>query len=113
MAICSFLRRRTAGLLRWVKHPAQIVAGAASVRIHGKEVPIRVQVIPMQTLSAHADADEIMQWLRGFKRPPRHTYVVHGGPNAADVLLRRISVELGWSVSVPEYRDTVELSGAS
>ena len=89
---------------------AQIVAGAPSVRIHGKDVPIRAEVVPMETLSAHADADEIIQWLRGFKRPPKHTYVVHGEPNAADVLRRRISLELGWSVSVPEYRDSVELT---
>jgi metallo-beta-lactamase family protein len=88
---------------------AQIVAGAPSVRIHGQDVPINAEVVPMQTLSAHADADEIMQWLRGFKRAPKHTYVVHGEPNASDVLRRRISQELGWSVSVPEYRDSVEL----
>jgi metallo-beta-lactamase family protein len=88
---------------------AQIVAGVPSVRIHGQDVPINAEVVPMQTLSAHADADEIMQWLRGFKRAPKHTYVVHGEPNASDVLRRRISQELGWSVSVPEYRDSVEL----
>lgn len=90
---------------------AQIIAGAPSVRIHGKDVPIRAEVVPMQTLSAHADADEIMLWLRGFKQPPKHAYVVHGEPNASDVLRRRISLELGWSVSVPEYRDSVELTG--
>jgi metallo-beta-lactamase family protein len=90
---------------------AQIIAGAPSVRIHGKDVPIRAEVVPMETLSAHADCDEIMLWLRGFKRPPKHTYVVHGEPNASDVLRRRISLELGWSVSVPEYRDSVELTG--
>lgn len=89
---------------------AQIIAGAPSVRIHGKDVPIRAEVVPVETLSAHADADEIIEWLRGFKRPPKHTYVVHGEPNASDVLRRRISLELGWSVSVPEYRDSVELT---
>jgi metallo-beta-lactamase family protein len=36
--------------------------------------------------------------------------MVHGEPNASDVLRRRISVERGGSVSVPEYRDTVELA---
>lgn len=86
-----------------------IVSGAETVRIHGQEVPIRAEVVQMENLSAHADADEIMQWLRGFKIPPKHTYVVHGEPMAADVLRRRISVELGWSVSVPEHRDQVEL----
>ncbi|MCY1553310.1 Zn-dependent metallo-hydrolase RNA specificity domain protein [compost metagenome] len=79
------------------------------MRIHGQEVPIRAEVVQMENLSAHADADEIMQWLRGFKVPPKHTYVVHGEPMAADVLRRRISVELGWSVSVAEHRDQVEL----
>jgi metallo-beta-lactamase family protein len=79
------------------------------VRIHGQEVPIRAEVVPMQSLSAHADADEIIEWLRGFKCAPKHTYVVHGEPNASDVLRRRISIELGWPVSVPEYRDCVEL----
>lgn len=88
---------------------AQIVAGAPSVRIHGQEVPIHAEVVPMQSLSAHADADEIIEWLRGFKCAPKHTYVVHGEPNASDVLRRRISIELGWPVSVPEYRDCVEL----
>ncbi len=89
---------------------AQIVAGVPSVRIHGEDVTIRAEVVAMQTLSAHADADEVMQWLRGFKRSPKHTFVVHGEPNASDVLRRRIGLELGWSVSVPEYRDSVELS---
>ncbi|WP_330115441.1 MBL fold metallo-hydrolase [Pseudomonas sp. JS3066] len=86
-----------------------IISGAETVRIHGQEVPIRAEVVQMENLSAHADADEIMQWLRGFKVPPKHTYVVHGEPMAADVLRRRISVELGWSVSVPEHRDQVVL----
>ena len=85
-----------------------IVGGAKSVRIHGEEIPIRAEVVALEHLSAHADADEILQWLHGFRQPPRHTYVVHGEPTAADTLRRRISVELGWPVSVPEQRDVVE-----
>lgn len=88
---------------------AAIVGGARSVRIHGEEIPIRAEVVAMEHLSAHADADEIMQWLRGFSRPPRLTYVVHGEAAAADTLRRRIAVELKWSVSVPEHRETADL----
>ena len=62
---------------------ADIVAGARSVRLQGEDVPIRAQVHAMENLSAHADADEIMEWLRGFTRPPRQTYVIHGEPHAA------------------------------
>jgi len=88
---------------------ADIVAGAHSVRLHGEDVPIRAQVHAMDNLSAHADADEIMEWLRGFARPPRQTYVIHGEPHAADTLRRRISIELGWQVYVPEYHETVAI----
>ena len=88
---------------------ADIVAGAHSVRLHGEDVPIRAQVHAMENLSAHADADEIMEWLRGFTRPPRQTYVIHGEPHAADTLRRRISLELGWQVCVPEYQETVAI----
>ena len=63
----------------------------------------------MENLSAHADADEIMEWLRGFARPPRQTYVIHGEPHAADTLRRRISLELGWQVCVPEHQETVAI----
>ncbi|KHL72964.1 mRNA 3'-end processing factor, partial [Pseudomonas putida] len=88
---------------------ADIVAGARSVRLHGEDVPIRAKVFAMDNLSAHADADEIMEWLRGFTRPPRQTYVIHGEPHAADTLRRRISLELGWQVCVPEYLETVAI----
>jgi metallo-beta-lactamase family protein len=81
------------------------------VRIHGKKVLIRAEVVPTQTLSARADVDEIMQWLRWIRQPPRHAYVLHGEPNTSDVLRRRISVEQGGgAVSVPKYRDSVELT---
>lgn len=92
---------------------AQIIAGAPSIRLHGEDVPVRAEVVSLESLSAHADADEIMQWLRGFKRPPKHTYVVHGEPAAADTLRRRISLELGWSVSVPEHLEQAEIAAAS
>ena len=60
-------------------------------------------------LSAHADADEIMAWLRISARRPSMTFITHGEPAAADALRHRIEEELGWACTVPEYRDTVEL----
>jgi metallo-beta-lactamase family protein len=42
-----------------------------------------------------------MAWLRGFRAPPRQTFVVHGDPEASDALRVRIQDELGWAVRVP------------
>jgi len=84
--------------------------GAESVKIHGAQVPVRAEVANLHMLSAHADADEIMAWLRNFQRAPKQTFITHGEPAAADALRHRIEEELGWACAVPEYRDSVLLT---
>jgi metallo-beta-lactamase family protein len=88
---------------------ADMVAGAASVKIHGAYVPIRAEVHNLSMLSAHADADEILSWLRRFDKAPRMTFIVHGEPSGSDVLRRRIEEELGWKCKIPEYLEKATL----
>ena len=89
---------------------AAMVAGTDSVKIHGAYVPVRAQVRNLEMLSAHADASEIMRWLRGFKAAPKMTYITHGEPVASDALRLRIEEELGWSCMVPDHMQRVELT---
>lgn len=88
---------------------AAMIAGAANIKMHGEYVPVRAEVQNLDMLSAHADADEILRWLRGFKAPPRMTFVTHGEPKASDALRHRIEEELGWTCMVPDYGQKVEL----
>jgi len=87
----------------------QLVDGADTVKIHGQLVNVAARVERIDSMSAHADADEIMRWLRGFTRPPEKTYLVHGEPPAQAALKSRIEKELGWSLHVPEYLERVEM----
>jgi metallo-beta-lactamase family protein len=89
---------------------AAMVAGAESVKIHGAYVSIRAEVKNLDMLSAHADSDEILRWLRGFKHPPRRTFMTHGEPAACDALRHRVEEELGWDCLVPEHGQTVTLA---
>src|SRR5581483_1341400 len=88
---------------------AALAAGAQSIRIHGAEVPVRAEVGQLTAFSAHADADELLAWMRQLPAPPRRTFVTHGEPHASDVLRYRIQHELGWNVRVPEHREVVDL----
>ncbi|HEX3485931.1 MAG TPA: MBL fold metallo-hydrolase [Micropepsaceae bacterium] len=88
---------------------AAMTEGAETIKMHGRYIPVRAQVQNLQMLSAHADADEIMAWLRHFRSPPKMTFVTHGEPAAADALRHRIDEELGWACTVPDYRDEAEL----
>jgi len=83
--------------------------GAKTVRIFGEEVPVRAHVETVHGLSAHADADGLMRWLRTSARPPKRLFVVHGDPGPAKTLAERIQSELGWEAVVPAYRDRVAI----
>jgi len=87
----------------------QLLEGAETVKIHGQLVPVAARIERIDSMSAHADAGEIMQWLRGFTRPPAMTYLVHGEPPAQAALKDRIERELGWRVHVPEYLERVQV----
>lgn len=88
---------------------AAMTAGEPTVRIHGEDIAVRAEVVLLDDLSAHADAGEIMDWLRHFKSPPRTTFITHGEPPAADALRLRIERELRWKVHMPHYLETVAL----
>ena len=86
--------------------------GAKWVRIHGGDIAVRAHVETVDGLSAHADQGELLRWMRGFTKPPKQTYVVHGEPNASQALAFEIRKQLGWNVEVAEDGKTVALTVA-
>jgi metallo-beta-lactamase family protein len=88
---------------------AAMVAGADTIKIFGDAIPVRAKVENLEMLSAHADCDEIMRWLRTAKTPPRTVFVTHGEPAASAALQHRIEAELGWNCVVPNHGQTIQL----
>lgn len=86
-----------------------LVEGARELKIHGQWVLIKAEVANLSSLSAHADANEIMRWLKGFGSAPRETFIVHGEPQSSQALRLRVEAELGWRCSVPEMLEKHEL----
>lgn len=85
---------------------ATLASGGASLRMHGQDVPVRAEVVQLSSASAHADANQLMHWLRGMPTPPHRVFVTHGDPGASDTLRQRIERELGWRAMVPEHGST-------
>ncbi|HWC76165.1 MAG TPA: MBL fold metallo-hydrolase RNA specificity domain-containing protein, partial [Blastocatellia bacterium] len=84
--------------------------GETEIKIHGQWVQVNARVESVGSLSAHADSGELMRWLKGFKRAPRKTFVVHGEVNSAEALRTSIREELGWEVVRPAYQEIFELT---
>jgi metallo-beta-lactamase family protein len=87
----------------------QIVDGAGEVRILGQMYPVKARVVKVNGFSAHADRDELFRWLSGLKKPPRHLFVTHGEPDAAQYFANFVKEKTGWQTSVPSYEDKVTL----
>ena len=88
----------------------RLVDGEKTIKMHGAWVPVAARIEHLDSMSAHADANEIMRWLRGFTRPPAQTFIVHGEPTAQDALGARIQAELGWSHHAPAHRETIKIA---
>ena len=87
----------------------QLIEGAHHVKMFGQYVPVHARIEKIDGMSSHADADEILRWLRTFPAPPQQTYLVHGEPIAQDALKIRIAKELGWNVEIPAHGQRVDL----
>jgi metallo-beta-lactamase family protein len=84
----------------------QLVDGATQIKIHGGYVPVRAEIFTATTLSAHADADELMTWATAAP-PPRTCYVVHGEGAGAQTLADRLHDEAGWTAVVAQQGERV------
>jgi metallo-beta-lactamase family protein len=87
----------------------QLVDGAQYVKMFGQQVPVHARIEKIDGMSSHADAGEIIKWLRTFPRAPKTTYLVHGEIVAQDALKARITKELGWNVEIPSHGQKVDL----
>ncbi len=87
----------------------RILKGEHEVKIHGSMVPIRAHIEYINNASAHADYEEILQWLSHFKKAPKNTFIIHGEEQAALSMKLKIEERFHWHCTVPDYMQTVEL----
>lgn len=86
----------------------QLADGARSVKMLGRYVPVRARVLELGAFSVHADAGELVEWLRPVPAPDIG-YAIHGEKTAAESLAARLEDEVGWSVVVPHEGERVRV----
>lgn len=86
-----------------------LLDGQQTVRIKGFDIAVHAKIERIDSMSAHADVDEIMRWLGHFTRQPKMTYLVHGEAEALQALKTRIETDKAWPVHVAAHQEQVEL----
>ena len=105
--------RRNAVVLSGFQAPGtrgdQLASGADAVKMFGRYVPVRAEVLALRCFSVHADEPETLQWLASAPRPPDVVHVVHGEPEASSAMRDAIIRELGWTAVVPFHGERVRI----
>ncbi len=87
-----------------------LVDGAHTLRMHGADIPVRAEVISILGLSAHADANELVRWVRSGGAAPDPAFIVHGEPDASAALAQRLQSELQTRTFTPKLGEAFDLS---
>lgn len=80
----------------------QLQEGIHEIKIYGKYYPVKAQILNIQSLSAHADQQELLNWMSSIKNTPEKVFIVHGEVHAADVLRVKIQDTYHWNCVIPE-----------
>jgi metallo-beta-lactamase family protein len=86
-----------------------LIEGAPEVKIHGQMVPVRAHVARIDSMSAHADRNEMLRWLGTLPRLPDRLCFVHGEPGPMDSLKALVEDRLGITGVTPEHKERLEL----
>jgi metallo-beta-lactamase family protein len=86
-----------------------LVDKVKKVRILGENYQVKAKIVQISGFSAHADKNEMLNWLLKFKSPPKKVFLVHGEPESEQAFSQFIKNKTGWQVATPVYGDEVTL----
>lgn len=89
----------------------RLLEGAKRVRIFGEEISVKARVYNLEGFSAHADREQLVNWVSGFKKKPANIFLVHGEAAATSALAATLKEQLGLPSYVPKYGDAAVIEG--
>ncbi len=98
--IVGYMARNTLG--------RKLVEREKVVRIFGEEHRLRARVEKINAFSAHADRDEIMEYVSSLKGNIKKIFIVHGEPDQSEKLSQKLTSS-GWDTLIPEPGEEYEI----
>lgn len=89
----------------------RLVEGAKKVRILGEEISVKAKIYNLEGFSAHADREQLLHWVSGFKKKPANIFLVHGETEATNALAATLKNQLGLTSYIPRYGDAAVING--
>ena len=87
----------------------QLLEGAHELKFYGKYYPVKAEIHQIESLSAHADQQGLIDWTSNIKNIPEETFLVHGEPTVQDALRVKLRDTYGWNVKIPKLYSIAEI----
>jgi metallo-beta-lactamase family protein len=87
----------------------QILDGAKTVKIFGEEVAVNCKVKNIPGYSAHADQNQLLDWLSPMRQELKKIFIIQGEGGASMALSQKIKDELAVNTEIPEKGRSYEL----
>ncbi len=86
-----------------------LLEGAKELKIFGKYHSVKASIHHEESLSAHADQKELLDWMDSIKNIPERVFLIHGEQEALQEFKIKIADVYKWNVHIPKIFETVEL----
>jgi metallo-beta-lactamase family protein len=83
-----------------------IKEGTKEIKFFGEFRKVKCNIRSIDSLSAHADRNEMITWLKHFKVAPKAIFLNHGEPHQTDALRVKIEHDLKWKVVIPKLHES-------
>lgn len=88
----------------------RLLDGTKKVKIMGEDITVKAKIYNLDGFSAHADQEQLLNWIGHFTSKPAGVFIVHGEHDMSQPLAELISEQLSISTAVPRFGDTAVLN---
>ena len=88
----------------------KLLEGAQEIKIYGKYYPVNAEVHHIESLSAHADQEELLDWTNNIRNIPEKVFLIHGESDALNTLKSKIENEYNWHTFIPELNEIYNIT---
>lgn len=87
----------------------KLLEGAQEIKMYGKYYPVVAKILLIESLSAHGDQNDLLNWLSELEAKPTKVFLVHGENQAADELRLKVKERYGFECQVSYLGQVIEI----
>ena len=88
----------------------RLLEGEKNIKLFGEPIEVHARIESLHGISGHADMNGLIAWLKGFKTPLQHVFVVHGEDTVTEEFAQKVEETLGCPAWAPFPNGEVDLA---